>query len=335
MNHGSTWTSILLLAFAISACGERFSSDAGGGSETGGSATSSGSGGFATGGNSSGSGGFATGGSSSGGHANATSGGSAGQAVGGNMAAGGSGGSAGSDAGGSGGVAGNGGTGGTPGCMVGSPCSGDETCVEPGCCPCLLQCSSGMWQYRACPVCTPICPDATPANGDPCPCGSPASGCDYGGCPDAPEAHAECIDGTWAVTVSACDACCNESSCPPDSTCVAGNCKEVTADGCWHDRECTESGVASICGGDFVCPCNARCAHPDRAGACVPNVSCCDVDADCAADGQRCVRGMCKPPPTEPNGCWSDSDCASGCEGEVVCACGTACLVEDSEGRCL
>jgi hypothetical protein len=303
---------LLLLGLA---CGETSSTGVGGAGNSSGAAAGGSSAGGTTSGSSGTAGSVATGGSASG-----------------------TGGASGSDTGGGGGAGGSamGGSAGQPGCVIGAACEEPEaTCSEDSCCPCLLACRDAVWEAVACPGCAAPCPPEPPTQGERCdPCAG-GSVCRFDNCP-AELTEAVCDDGEWTVSELACGGpgcgCISDRDCPSGALCISTICKEPVVGGCWRDDQCEPD---MFCAGDVTCACNERCAFPDRNGACAPDDGgCCDRNDDCGALAQ-CVSGVCKAPPAEATGCWSNSDCDSGpCEGAQVCACGTACLVPDSEGSC-
>jgi hypothetical protein len=178
---------------------------------------------------------------------------------------GGSGGSGGGSGGGtSGGTAGSGGQ--SAGCPAEQPTEGTpcdlgpmETCpYGDTCCPLVWGCSGGVWQQYDVSCLAPTdCPADPPAQGTACgdecaqwqPCGYACDGM------NAP--FAECINGAWEVTSSACSDTvpCGDVTCAPGEICVesAGGdgisyaCQPNPCDAQPLSCQCAEP----LCGGDM------------------------------------------------------------------------------------
>ena len=205
--------------------------------------------------------------------------------------------------------------------------------MEPGCCPCTLKCSNGVWGSPECVTCGEVgCPTAPPANGDPCsPCAVPPS-CSWDERPvDGPLYTATCVNDVWQVDLQWAFCCTTDADCG-SGVCVNSACKQAADNVCWSDSQCSSG---EVCSGAIVCKCGALCGAPDQAGTCVPkDQGCCLSDTDCA-DNKECVRGVCEQR-SSTGGCWTDRDCSTIeiCLGVNVCPCGADCFAADMPGGC-
>jgi hypothetical protein len=120
---------------------------------------------------------------------------------------------------------------------------------------------------------------------------------------------------------------------------ATGVCEMKAPEGkCWRDADCLGG---QSCENVQVCPCNADCDVPDRAGTCFFLPGCCQTDVDCGEGDWTCVpgteAGVCKPPVGPgTDHCWWNGDCGptEACFGAAVCPCNADCDMADQTGTC-
>jgi hypothetical protein len=103
---------------------------------------------------------------------------------------------------------GSGSGGGTP-CMAGGTChEPGASCTDNACCPCILNCTGGVWEIGGCAGCAqPECGPVIPEDGASCDTCGPQN-CFYAACANDSGVQAKCIDNgsgpVWNVDTSMC-----------------------------------------------------------------------------------------------------------------------------------
>ncbi len=182
-----------------------------------------------------------------------------------------------------------------------------------------------------------VCPATLPADGSAC--GICIESCQYDTCtPDGGGSNiaAQCNGGKWTSYDVGCLQCCSSDSDCTNAECAGSRCESLAGNaGCYRDADC---GAGMICGGAQICHCGSPCPWVDQPGVCVPdNQGCCGSNDDCK-DKEVCVAGVCKPPLSADDSCWSNRDCVAGglpCGSASVCPCGSECILADAPGKCL
>jgi len=92
-------------------------------------------------------------------------------------------------------------------CSQGGACFPGETCSDNSCCPCSYKCVGGKWEMSECAGCAATgCSATVPQDGASCDlCATPPS-CTYDDCSQGGHVEANCKDGVWEVSATACEA---------------------------------------------------------------------------------------------------------------------------------
>jgi hypothetical protein len=225
----------------------------------------------------------------------------------------------------------------------GATCSSANECVSNACtsghcvpspngCYADDDCTVGRYCDRATLTCAPQLPAGSAI---------PSDGLHDGACSPT-EAQAVCATGSCNATQNTCAsaagvACSNRDQCV-SNTCASGHCVPSSS-GCYVDADCAA--------GTYCSRSTLLCAAVLRAGAAIPSDGL--HDGTCAAATVVCASGACdaaqntcaSPPPATctsanqctsntcasghcvpaPNGCYLDSDCASGFCGAATLTC--------------